>query len=319
MKARRLFCLQLLTIGAALLSVAYAQKYTTPVPILKQINKHNEDGSYSYGYEGADGTFKIETKYPDGQVYGKYGYVDDTGKIREVEYGASRRGFEPQGNDINVAPPTLKAKNEYAVPLRAGEEDDGQYREDPAVYYKDEAYNQQPAYKQQSYQQPAYKQPTYQDSRYQEQPAYQVQEPVYRPQKPVFRPQEPVYQPQQPAYQPQQPAYQPQQPAYQPTYRAPAPRPVAQSNFDDFDNFRSSLGFSQPKPKATYTPSYTPPANNYNTGYNNNNNNYNTGYNNNYNSGYSNNNRGYTSNSYQGSEPLPFNVDLNSGSYSLNY
>lgn len=73
------------------------QQYTTPVPILKQINRQNEDGSYSFGYEAADRSFKIETKYPNGEVYGKYGYVDDTGKVREVEYGASRRGFEPQG------------------------------------------------------------------------------------------------------------------------------------------------------------------------------------------------------------------------------
>lgn len=28
---------------------------------------------------------------------GKYGYVDDAGKVREIEYGASRRGFEPAG------------------------------------------------------------------------------------------------------------------------------------------------------------------------------------------------------------------------------
>lgn len=67
------------------------------MPILKQINRQNEDGSYSFGYEAADRSFKIETKYPNGEVYGKYGYVDDTGKVREVEYGASRRGFEPQG------------------------------------------------------------------------------------------------------------------------------------------------------------------------------------------------------------------------------
>lgn len=73
------------------------QQYTTPVPILKQINRHNEDGSYSYGYEAADQSFKIETKYPNGEVYGKYGYVDDAGKVREVEYGASQRGFEPAG------------------------------------------------------------------------------------------------------------------------------------------------------------------------------------------------------------------------------
>lgn len=74
------------------------QQTTTPVPILKQINRHNEDGSYSFGYEAADGSFKIETKHPNGEVYGKYGYVDDVGKVREVEYGASKqRGFEPQG------------------------------------------------------------------------------------------------------------------------------------------------------------------------------------------------------------------------------
>lgn len=77
--------------------IAAQRDYTTPVPILKQINRHNEDGSYSYGYEAADGSFKIETKYPTGEVQGKYGYVDDSGKLREIEYGASKRGFEPAG------------------------------------------------------------------------------------------------------------------------------------------------------------------------------------------------------------------------------
>lgn len=143
------------------------QKYTTPVPILKQINRHNEDGSYSYGYEGADGSFKIETKYPNGEVYGKYGYVDDSGKVREVEYGASRRGFEPAGNDINVAPPTISQNQNNAIaPLGPNDEDDGQYREDPSVYYKNDAYSQpqqqQQQQQQQSYQQPAYKQQSYQ-------------------------------------------------------------------------------------------------------------------------------------------------------------
>ncbi|XP_039277506.1 5'-3' exoribonuclease 2 [Nilaparvata lugens] len=57
---------------ALCLGVAWAQynqyQQTTPVPILKQINRHNEDGSYSYGYEAADGSFKIETKHPSGEV-----------------------------------------------------------------------------------------------------------------------------------------------------------------------------------------------------------------------------------------------------------
>lgn len=77
---------------------AQHQQYTTPVPILKQIDRQNADGSYTYGYEAADKSFKIETKYPNGEVYGKYGYVDDQGNVREIEYGATKRGFEPAGN-----------------------------------------------------------------------------------------------------------------------------------------------------------------------------------------------------------------------------
>ncbi|XP_063908581.1 pupal cuticle protein 27-like isoform X2 [Zophobas morio] len=139
---------------ATVFTVASAQQYTTPVPILKQINKHNEDGSYSYGYEAADGTYKIETKYPDGEVFGKYGYIDDQGKLRTVEYGASRRGFEPAGNEIQVPPPTLKANNQYERPLGPNEEDDGQYREDPSLYYKNDPYSRaQPT---QSRPQPSY-------------------------------------------------------------------------------------------------------------------------------------------------------------------
>lgn len=48
--------------------------------------RHNEDGSYTYGYEAADGSFKIETKAPNGEVKGKYGYKDDTGKVCNDTY-----------------------------------------------------------------------------------------------------------------------------------------------------------------------------------------------------------------------------------------
>lgn len=61
------------------------------------LSRHNEDGSYTYGYEGADGSFKIETKLATGEVKGKYGYVDETGKVRVVEYGANKYGFQPSG------------------------------------------------------------------------------------------------------------------------------------------------------------------------------------------------------------------------------
>ncbi|KAL1488011.1 hypothetical protein ABEB36_015388 [Hypothenemus hampei] len=79
----------------------------TPVAIIKQIDRHNEDGSYTYGYESADGSFKIETKLPTGEVKGKYGYVDDVGKVRVIEYGATKHGFAPAGEGITVPPPTL--------------------------------------------------------------------------------------------------------------------------------------------------------------------------------------------------------------------
>uniref|UniRef100_A0A182KEM5 Uncharacterized protein n=1 Tax=Anopheles christyi TaxID=43041 RepID=A0A182KEM5_9DIPT len=68
---------------------------------------HNEDGSYTYGYEGADGSFKIETKLATGEVKGKYGYVDENGKVKVVEYGANKYGFQPSGEGITVPPPTL--------------------------------------------------------------------------------------------------------------------------------------------------------------------------------------------------------------------
>uniref|UniRef100_A0A1L8E3U0 Putative cuticular protein 97eb n=1 Tax=Nyssomyia neivai TaxID=330878 RepID=A0A1L8E3U0_9DIPT len=175
--------------------VAQSQQYTTPIPILKQINRHNEDGSYSYGYEAADGSFKIETKHPSGEVFGKYGYVDAAGERREISYGASKRGFEPEGTDINVPPPTLDNNPEAIRALGPNEEDDGQYREDPSVYYKDEKFNT-----------PARQHPVSQHgfnyqaapNQYYAQNTVQEQEPVYQPQQQHrFNYQQPYYQPQQ--------------------------------------------------------------------------------------------------------------------------
>ncbi|TRY72981.1 hypothetical protein TCAL_03370 [Tigriopus californicus] len=81
---------------------------TTPVPILKLVDRQNPDGSYTYGYESGDGSYKLETRYTSGDVQGKYGYYDPTGQLREVEYGATpERGFEPKADGLVVAPPTL--------------------------------------------------------------------------------------------------------------------------------------------------------------------------------------------------------------------
>jgi len=56
------------------------------VDILKTFQRKNADGSFTYGYEGADGSFKEETKGIDCVVRGKYGYIDPEGMRREYTY-----------------------------------------------------------------------------------------------------------------------------------------------------------------------------------------------------------------------------------------
>ena len=59
---------------------------------------------------------QIETRYATGEVKGKYGYIDPTGALREVEYGATPgRGFEPRAEGLVVAPPTLadEGRNQF--------------------------------------------------------------------------------------------------------------------------------------------------------------------------------------------------------------
>merc|ERR1711953_952652 len=81
---------------------------TTPVPILRYVDTQNIDGSYTYGYEAADGTYKLETRYTDGRVKGKHGYSDPDGNLREASYGAEAgRGFEPQIAGLELPPPVV--------------------------------------------------------------------------------------------------------------------------------------------------------------------------------------------------------------------
>merc|ERR1739844_793627 len=81
---------------------------TTPVPILRYVDNQNIDGSYTYGNEAADGTYKLETRYQDGRVKGKHGYVDPDGNLREASYGAEAgRGFEPQIEGLELPPPVI--------------------------------------------------------------------------------------------------------------------------------------------------------------------------------------------------------------------
>merc|ERR1711976_611178 len=94
---------------------APATPSTTPVPILRYVDNQNIDGSYTYGYEAADGTYKLETRYVDGRVKGKYGYIDPEGVLREASYGAEAgRGFEPEISGLELPPPVTSDTQEPA-------------------------------------------------------------------------------------------------------------------------------------------------------------------------------------------------------------
>jgi hypothetical protein len=67
---------------------------------------------------------------------GKYGYVDDLGKVRVVEYGANKFGFQPAGEGITVAPPTLVDETKRPREGPGVEYDDGQYYEEPQTRSK---------------------------------------------------------------------------------------------------------------------------------------------------------------------------------------
>jgi len=90
---------------------------TTPVPILRYIDQQNNDGSYTYGYQSGDGSYKIETRLATGEVKGKYGYIDANGNLKETSYGAmADLGFQPivDGIEYNVQVPE-PAQNDIAT------------------------------------------------------------------------------------------------------------------------------------------------------------------------------------------------------------
>lgn len=52
-------------------------------PILNKVQQASEDGSYMFGYENLDGSFRMENRDASGLVQGKYGYIDANGQRQE--------------------------------------------------------------------------------------------------------------------------------------------------------------------------------------------------------------------------------------------
>ncbi|XP_057374224.1 uncharacterized protein LOC130695113 [Daphnia carinata] len=87
------------------------------VSILKQINQRNDDGSYTFGFEASDGSFRIENMDANGYMTGKYGYIDANGKLQETEYTAGKMsghavGFQARGTLLPEA-----GRNSQALPI----------------------------------------------------------------------------------------------------------------------------------------------------------------------------------------------------------
>ncbi|KAJ9598802.1 hypothetical protein L9F63_026663, partial [Diploptera punctata] len=84
------------------------------VAILKQINRVNDDGSYTFGYEAADGSFKIETRDVLGNVKGMFGFIDESGELKRVSYSANNKtGFQSVGT---LAPGEEKTETATKAP-----------------------------------------------------------------------------------------------------------------------------------------------------------------------------------------------------------
>merc|ERR1712133_28724 len=89
-----------------------------PTVIIKQVNEINEDGTYTVGYEAADGTFKLETRDEEGNVEGKYGYLDDEGELVIVEYTANNStGFSSDAASRQPSGPLATAAAPESVTL----------------------------------------------------------------------------------------------------------------------------------------------------------------------------------------------------------
>lgn len=86
-----------------------------PVQTIRNYSKVNDDGSFTFGYEAADGSFKEETRGTDCVVRGKYGYIDPDGNKREFTYVSgnpcdpnnpeSRESEEERDRDTSVEEP----------------------------------------------------------------------------------------------------------------------------------------------------------------------------------------------------------------------
>ncbi|XP_055701784.1 pupal cuticle protein 36a-like [Phlebotomus papatasi] len=105
---------------------------TEPIPILRQEQEVNFDGTYKYAYETGNGIAAEETGFlknagteQEAQVaQGEYSYTAPDGTLIRVTYIADENGFQPQGDHIPTPPPippAIQRALEYLASLPATE------------------------------------------------------------------------------------------------------------------------------------------------------------------------------------------------------
>ncbi|XP_030388582.1 endocuticle structural glycoprotein ABD-4 [Scaptodrosophila lebanonensis] len=105
-----------LFIVASVLSLGHARPQgpaTEPIPIIRQEQEVNFDGSYKYSYETGNGINVEEEGYlknagtdNEGQVaQGFFSYTSPEGVPIRITYLADENGFQPQGDHLPTPPP----------------------------------------------------------------------------------------------------------------------------------------------------------------------------------------------------------------------
>ncbi|CAI6369190.1 unnamed protein product [Macrosiphum euphorbiae] len=91
---------------------------------IRNFNKLNDDGSFTFGYEADDGSFKEETRGTDCVVRGKYGYVDPDGNKREFTYVQGNpcdpNAVNSEEDDDQPGKPSEKENIPANIPVNAG-------------------------------------------------------------------------------------------------------------------------------------------------------------------------------------------------------
>nr|CAD7463942.1 unnamed protein product [Timema tahoe] len=109
--------MQMLILLCLAAMVMASPQYKAPIPIIAYENEESPDGSYSYGYESADGTKSeqrgsqrvVGTSADDigTVVEGAVSYTGDDGKRYELTYISDENGYQPKGDFLPSKPDYL--------------------------------------------------------------------------------------------------------------------------------------------------------------------------------------------------------------------